>query len=93
MRKDISPSLEKWGKTTAKLGTKITMKSPPTTTAKFEDQNFKSCQIVRKDILPSLEKGGKRIRKLERKTITMRSPARTTATFGGLKIQNLPIDQ
>ena len=41
----------------------------------------------------SLGKGGKRIRKLERKTITMRSPARTTATFGGLKIQNLPNDE
>ena len=41
--------------------------------------------MIRKDVSPSLEKGGKRIKKLERKTITMRSPARTTATFGGLK--------
>ena len=48
---------------------------------------------MRKDVVPSLEKGGKRISKLERKTITTRTSARTTATFGGLKIQNLPKDE
>ena len=37
MRKDVVSSLEKGGKTTAKLETKITIRSPPTTTAKFED--------------------------------------------------------
>ena len=67
MRKDIFPSLEKEGKSTAKLEAKITMKSPPTTTAKFEYQNFKSFTMTRNDILPSLEKGGKRIKKLQGK--------------------------
>ena len=49
--------------------------------------------MLRKDVVASLEKGGKRIRKLERKTITTTTSARTTATFGGLKIQNLPNDE
>ena len=67
MRKDVAPSLEKGGKRLAKLETKTIMKSSPTTTAKFEDQNFKSFKMTRNNILPSLEKGGKRIEKLERK--------------------------
>ena len=62
-------------------------------TPTFVNQKIQSCHIVRKDISPSLEKGGKRIEKLERKTITMRTSARTTATFEDQKFQNLPNNQ
>ena len=48
IRKDVSPSLEKGGKRMAKLETKVTMKSSPTTTAKFEDQKFQKFQNDKK---------------------------------------------
>ena len=58
MRKDVAPSLGEGGKTTAKIETKTTIKSPPTMTAKvWGPKNFKVskwqemmfCQVWKKE--------------------------------------------